>query len=64
MLTDRGTEYFGIRDQHEYQLYLAVEDIDHSKTKVLKQMEFVNDFIAPSKMNFMQYLFVKNFTEL
>lgn len=33
VLTDRGTEYCGSRDQHEYQLYLAVEDIDHSKTK-------------------------------
>jgi IS1 family transposase len=33
VLTDRGTEYCGTRDQHEYQLFLAVEDIDHSKTK-------------------------------
>lgn len=33
VLTDRGTEYCGSREQHEYQLYLAVEDIDHSKTK-------------------------------
>ena len=33
VLTDRGTEYCGVRDQHEYQLYLAIEDIDHTKTK-------------------------------
>lgn len=33
ILTDRGTEYCGNREHHEYQLYLAVEDIDHSKTK-------------------------------
>ena len=33
MLTDRGTEYCGKPDQHAYQLYLAVEDIDHTKTK-------------------------------
>lgn len=33
ILTDRGTEYCGVRDQHEFQLYLAIEDIDHSKTK-------------------------------
>jgi transposase InsO family protein len=33
ILTDRGTEYCGNRETHEYQLYLAVEDIDHSKTK-------------------------------
>jgi transposase InsO family protein len=34
ILTDRGTEYCGNREQHEYQLYLALEDIDHTKTKV------------------------------
>jgi transposase InsO family protein len=33
ILTDRGTEYCGQREHHEYQLYLAVEDIDHSRTK-------------------------------
>jgi transposase InsO family protein len=33
ILTDRGTEYCGNRDQHDYQLYLAVNDIDHTKTK-------------------------------
>jgi transposase InsO family protein len=33
ILTDRGTEYCGNRERHEFQLYLAIEDIDHSKTK-------------------------------
>jgi transposase InsO family protein len=33
ILTDRGSEYCGNREQHEFQLYLAVENIDHSKTK-------------------------------
>ena len=33
VLTDRGTEYCGNREHHEYQLYLAVENVDHSKTK-------------------------------
>ena len=33
ILTDRGTEFCGNREHHEYQLYLAVENIDHSKTK-------------------------------
>jgi transposase InsO family protein len=33
ILTDRGTEYCGSRERHEFQLYLAIEDIDHSKTK-------------------------------
>jgi hypothetical protein len=27
ILTDRGTEYCGSREQHEFQLYLAIEDI-------------------------------------
>jgi transposase InsO family protein len=29
VLTDRGTEYCGSVQQHEYQLYLAIEDIGH-----------------------------------
>jgi transposase InsO family protein len=33
VLTDRGTEYCGKAEQHAYELYLAVEDIDHSRTK-------------------------------
>ncbi len=34
ILTDRGTEYNGSIEHHEYQLYLAIEDIDHTRTKV------------------------------
>jgi transposase InsO family protein len=34
MLTDRGTEYCGKAEQHDYQLYLALNDIDHTKTRV------------------------------
>jgi len=33
MLTDRGTEYCGKVEQHDYELYLAVNDIEHTKTK-------------------------------
>lgn len=33
ILTDRGTEYCGNIERHEFQLYLALEDIDHTKTK-------------------------------
>ncbi|MBS4165318.1 hypothetical protein NEOC65_000372 [Neochlamydia sp. AcF65] len=33
VLTDRGTEYWGAREHDEYELYLAIEDIDHSRTK-------------------------------
>jgi transposase InsO family protein len=34
MLTDRGTEFCGRHDSHPYELFLAVSDIDHTKTKV------------------------------
>jgi hypothetical protein len=33
VLTDRDTEYCGQREHHEYLLYLAVENIDHTRTK-------------------------------
>jgi transposase InsO family protein len=33
ILTDRGTEYCGKAEKHDYQLYLALNDIDHTKTK-------------------------------
>ena len=33
ILTDRGTEFCGKVEHHAYQLYLAVEDIDHTRTK-------------------------------
>ncbi len=34
VLTDRGTEFCGNPERHEYELYLTVEDIDHTRTKV------------------------------
>ena len=34
VLTDRGTEYCGRPETHDYQLYLALNDIEHTKTKV------------------------------
>jgi hypothetical protein len=33
VLTDRGSEYCGNPERYEYELYLAVEDIDHLRTK-------------------------------
>ena len=33
ILTDRGTEFCGSLQNHEYQLYLAIENIDHTRTK-------------------------------
>lgn len=35
ILTDRGTEYCGKVEQHDFQLYLAINDIDHTKTKAM-----------------------------
>jgi len=33
ILTDRGSEYCGNREHHEYALYLDVENIEHTRTK-------------------------------
>jgi len=33
ILTDRGTEYCGKLETHDYQLYLGINDIEHTKTK-------------------------------
>jgi transposase InsO family protein len=33
ILTDRGTEYCGNLERHEYELFLALNEIDHTKTK-------------------------------
>ena len=33
MLTDRGTEYCGKVERHDYELYLAMNGIEHTKTK-------------------------------
>jgi len=34
VLTDRGTEFKGNPEHHEYELYLQIEGIEHSKTQV------------------------------
>jgi len=33
ILTDRGTEYCGKLETHDYQLYLGINNIEHTKTK-------------------------------
>lgn len=33
ILTDRGTEYCGKVEQHDYELFLGLNDIEHTKTK-------------------------------
>lgn len=32
-LTDRGTEYCGVQDQHPYELFCYLNDVEHSRTK-------------------------------
>jgi hypothetical protein len=44
VLTDRGTEYCGAPERHEYELYLAVENIDHTRTKVKSPQ--TNDYLS------------------
>jgi hypothetical protein len=38
ILTDRGTEYCGKAETHDYRLYLAINDIEHTKTKARHMM--------------------------
>ena len=33
ILTDRGTEFCGKAERHDYELYLVVNAIDYTKTK-------------------------------
>lgn len=33
LLTDRGAEYCGKAGQHDYELYLVLNDIEHTKTR-------------------------------
>lgn len=35
ILTNRGTQYFGKSETHDYQFFMAINDIEHTKTKVL-----------------------------
>lgn len=34
ILTDRGMEFYGNREHHEYELYCDLEAIEHTKTRV------------------------------
>jgi len=43
VLTDRGTKYCGNPEHHEYETYLAVENIDHTRTKARSPQ--TNDFV-------------------
>ena len=34
IFSDRGTEYRGAHDRHPCELYLAVNDIEHARTRI------------------------------
>ena len=48
ILTDRGTAYCGKPESHGYQLYLALNNIEHTKTKVCHPMASANAPVRPS----------------
>lgn len=41
ILTGRGTEYCGKVERHDDQLYLTVNEVDHTKTKVKSRKMYV-----------------------
>ena len=53
VLTDRGTEYCGNREHHDYELYLAVEDIDQRgpRPRARRRTEFASASIEPCSMS-------------
>lgn len=61
ILTDRGTEYLGNLAHHEYELYLAIENIDHTKTKAYHPQTngFVERFHKTMGEEFYQVAFRK-----
>jgi hypothetical protein len=49
VLTDRATEFCGKPEHHQYELYLAIENIDHTRTKArspLLRMRLVKDWLG------------------
>ncbi len=58
ILTDRGTEYCGNREHHEYQLYLAIEDMDHTRAKA-RAMASVSVPMGPLQEEFLWTAFRK-----
>lgn len=63
ILTDRGTEYCGKVEHHDYQLYLAKNDIEHTKTKAMSlQTNGICERFHKTILNeFYQVVFRKNY---
>ena len=64
VLTDRGTEYCGRDDRHAYQIFLGLNEIDHTRTKTKhpKPMAFANALIKPASTSFTKSPSGKRFT--
>lgn len=65
ILTDRGTEYCGKVEQHDYQLYLAINDIDHTKTRrcLRRRMASANASIKPFFRNCIRLRSAKSYMQ-
>jgi hypothetical protein len=64
VLTDRGTEFKGKPEHHEYELYLRIEGIEHSKTRyvILKLTESANAYVVQCKTSSMPLHSAKSYT--
>ncbi len=64
VLTDNGREFCG-REMHPYELYLALNDIDHRRTAVRSPQTngFVERFIRTVKEEFFEVAFRQKFFE-
>ncbi|STY61053.1 Integrase core domain [Mannheimia haemolytica] len=66
ILTDRGSEYCGKVENHDYELYLAINDIEHTKTKVKhpRRMVSANGSIKQSYKNFTKWHLGRKFIQI
>jgi len=64
ILTDRGTEYCGKIENHAFQLFLSIENIDHSKTKAYSPQTngICERFHKTMKQEFYDTAFRKRYT--
>ena len=62
VLTDRGTEYCGTPQSHPFELYLALENIDHTRTKAKRPQ--TNGICERFNKTIVDYLkFARDFNE-
>ncbi len=67
MLTDRGTEYCGKVEAHDYELYLGVSGIEHTKDQKLgipRPTGYANASTRPFSTNFIGSPFGRRFINL